>query len=152
MNKFLRIVILIGIALNCSSCFWWFCGGGDDDDDAIKCIQAVVNKTDQCVILTIFGEYDTLVQQIGQGSKWYLRDRDCIFNDINPFVYLCSRQDSVVVCSENGTTLKVWRKSEQSEEERHFFNENSWYKQEWEEGGDMVYKFTFELKPEDIQP
>lgn len=105
---------------------------------------------DQDIILNVFGEFDHRAQKIERDSSW-LMERNGISVDLEPFEYMNLDLDSVVVYSVKGGTLKVWRKSEQSEEGKHFFNENSWQKKEWKEGIFPFQEWIFKLVSGDIQ-
>lgn len=105
---------------------------------------------DQDIILNVFGEFDHRAQQIERDSSW-LMERNGISVDLEPFEYMNLALDSVVVYSVEGVTLKVWRKSDQPKEGRHFFNENSWQKMEWKEGIFPFQEWIFKLVSEDIQ-
>lgn len=142
-----KIFSVIGIMLILSSCYFF---RRPTSDTSLQYFRLIVNQMDKDIILKAFGEFDHRVQIIEQDSSW-LMERNGISQELKPFEYMNLALDSVVVYSVEGVTLKVWRKSEQSEEGKHFFNENSWQKKEWKEGIFPFQAWIFKLVPEDIQ-
>ncbi len=56
----------------------------------------------------------------------WIMQKQAISEEIKPFEYLNADIDSVVVYDNNGKMLKVWRKFEQIEDKRQFFDESFW--------------------------
>ncbi len=54
----------------------------------------------------------------------WIMQKQAISEEIKPFEYLNADIDSVVVYDNNGKMLKVWRKFEQIEDKRQFFDES----------------------------
>lgn len=152
MRTILRIWILIGMALTLNSCLLFYFANlfkDLDEEEYIMCSRAVVNKTGQDVVLKVFSEHDTLSRNIMQDSICFIEKEYDILVDSNPFEYLNTMLDSVVVYSKSNEILRKWYKSEQAEEGVQFFKEDSWEIRIWQDG--TCYEWTFELLPEDIQ-
>lgn len=139
-------VILIGVLLGLESCYI-FRKPGDDTD--VMCSRLIVNQLDQDVIVKVYSPFNLRVGNIEQGNNW-LMEKQGISDEIRPFEEMNAGIDSVVIYSVDDKTLKVWRKPEQTEDKRQFFDESSWKKREWKEGNYINYEWTFELVSEDF--
>lgn len=75
------------------------------------------------VVFKIYTPFNLRVGNIKQDSMWIMQ-KQAISEEIKPFEYLNADIDSVVVYDNNGKMLKVWRKFEQIEDKRQFFDES----------------------------
>ena len=141
---------LIGILLSIESCYFF---RRPLDDTPVDHSWLIVNRLEQDIIFKVYAPSYLNVGDIKQDSIWLMKNT-IIAMGVEPFGYLKDCIDSVGVYTLDGKTLKVWRTSEQYEDERPFFYKPFWQKREWEEGGRrgfINYEWTFELLPEDIK-
>ena len=138
---------LIGILLSIESCYFFRRPVGDTP---VEHSWLIVNRLEYGVTVKVYAPSYLNVGDVKQDSIWLMKNT-IIAMGVEPFEYLKAGIDSVGVYTLDGKTLKVWRKSEQNEDERPFFYESFWQKREWQEWR-HIYEWTFELLPEDIRP
>ncbi len=114
--------ILIGILLNFESCYFF---QRPLDDTNVECSWFITNYLKMDVVFKIYTPFNLRVGNIKQDSMWIMQ-KQAISEEIKPFEYLNADIDSVVVYDNNGKMLKVWRKFEQIEDKRQFFDESFW--------------------------
>ncbi len=114
--------ILIGILLNFESCYFF---QRPLDDTNVECSWFITNYLKMDVVFKIYTPFNLRVGNIKQDSMWIMQ-KQAISEEIKPFEYLNADIDSVVVYGNNGKMLKVWRKFEQIEDKRQFFDESFW--------------------------
>lgn len=112
--------ILIGILLNFESCYFF---QRPLDDTNVECSWFITNYLKMDVVFKIYTPFNLRVGNIKQDSMWIMQ-KQAISEEIKPFEYLNADIDSVVVYDNNGKMLKVWRKFEQIEDKRQFFDES----------------------------
>ncbi len=112
--------ILIGILLNFESCYFF---QRPLDDTNVECSWFITNYLKMDVVFKIYTPFNLRVGNIKQDSMWIMQ-KQAISEEIKPFEYLNADIDSVVVYGNNGKMLKVWRKFEQIEDKRQFFDES----------------------------
>ena len=144
--KVIYSFVLIGILLSIESCYFF---RSPSNDTPVVCSRLIINCLEQDIKLKIYTPFSLDVANIKQDSIW-LMEKIAISEELEPFEFLNANIDSVAVYALDGKTLKVWRKSEQNEENQQFFDESFWKKREWEDERHTYHEWTFELLPEDI--